>query len=640
MSTSNDYKGRINILKQSIADDNKKLQSLKRSGGSDSEIELLKGKLKKNQAALNNVTSEYNDYTQKAQAPESSGISSIAEGITKSVEDAVNNTVGAVTNAVTNTVNNVTNTVNNAVNTVNNVANKVTDSVNKVKNIGNTLSNIKGAIENKVSEVADKVLTAKEKLENMVSDAKDSISNLFNGDKDKNKENADLASKNKDKGPKETQTKVESISPNEHSAMAQPVSYVSKKITTVVENTKSAPSEQKKDDLPTKGPLAKEVSKLGKAASWTKVITNVTDSLKSGLKSVSNFVRNVKSTIMAPINAVKNIKNTAKSLISSVVSDVTSSVLSFTTPIVSGVSDVIKCGTELTNEVTSLLPGPLAAHVSAKTNAFFNKVTNKITNSKLIQVQNVLTKLNAVSESGNLTKFVGTALLAQVGKKYPNLTDGSGLDITHMFGGNSTATINEYMRLMKELCPQIADMFPENGIVDYSVNKTFFDSLLASLAGDGVASMLKQLATCEAANKLYYDDASTKTLMTAAKDVVARGDLDTYGAIASVTGTHAFSNPFLDLNALSANTSEADAASKGSAYCDLVSMFGHTPNNVCVDTALSSKVGATVYKGSDLLLNTHSNNTLLASALDYGKENKTGLNDIQLCKACYFAASK
>jgi hypothetical protein len=626
MSTSNDYKSKINNLKATIDSDNKKLQSLKRSGGSESDIENLKSSLKKNQAALNATTAEYNEYTQKAQTNESTGIGAITDSITNSVSNAVTNAVDKVTGGLVSKVNEVTNNVTNAVN-------KVTDTVNKVKNI-------KSELENKVSQIADKVVAAKDKLTNMVSGAKDAINNIFGSDEKKDKETTALASKKNDKGPKETQTKVETISPNEHSAMAQPLAFVTKKITTAVENTKSALVEQKKDDLPKKGPVADKIKQLGKNTGWTGAIKSITSDLKSGISKVTGFIKDVKNTVT---NVTKSVVSTVKGAINSVtgiVSTVTSSVLSFTTPIVQGVSDVIKCGKDLTNEVTSCLPGPLASYVSSKTDAFFNKVTNKVTNSKLMQVQNILTKMNAVSESGNLADFVGVALLSQVNKKYPGLTDVAGFDLSHLYGDNTVSTVNEYTRLMKELCPQLSDLFPEGGIIDFSTNKTFFDSLLAGLAGSGAAGLLSQLANCEAANTLYYDEASVKTLQKSAEDALARGDIDTYKAIVERIGSNNIANPKLDLAVLSANMDKDKAASTGSTYCDLVTEFGYSPNDLCVNRELSDQVGATVYEGGKAALTTCSNVNLLTSAWNYGMGgNYSAANDVKLCQACYVASN-
>ena len=597
MSTANDYKTKINNLKASINADNKKLQSLQRSGGSQAEINTLQNNIKNNQAALTATTAEYDEYTHKQQEPESSGISAITEGITKSISD---------------TVDGVTNTVSSAMDTVNNIKDQIAD---------------------KVSSVTDAVASVGDKLSSMVSSAKDKLTSLFSSDAKSDEQVKSLATKDNDKGPKETQTKVKTISPNEHSAMAQPVAYVTRPITTVVDNTKSAPAEDKKDGLPKIGPLADKAKKLGKDASWTNVIKDVTKDIKSGISKVSAFVSDVKSKVNAVKQTVAGTVRGVVNTVGSAVASVTSSVLSFTTPIVQGVSDVIKCGKSLTGELASVLPGPLGAYVSAKSDAFFNKVSTKVANSKLFQIQNALTKLNAVSESGNFADFVGMALLSQAGKKYPMLTDAFGMDLTHMFGNNTIASLNGFNKLITQFCPQVAELLPTDA-VNYSENKLLYDSLLGALASNGCNQLLLQLATCEAADRLYYDESSTKMLQKAAQEVLAKGDVDTYKAIMSRIGTNNVEDPSLALAALSANVSKEDAVKVGQPYNDLVSMFGYTPDNLYCNAELGEIDGCKVYDGSKVALATVNDTTLVKHVLDPSEANS-----IELTRALYASAN-
>ena len=506
---------------------------------------------------------------------------------------------------------------NTATGAVNNAVNGVTGAVNGVINSAvNTVTGIKDTVSGMVSNVVGGVVNTADKLAGIAGGVKDKIAGLFSSDSKKDAQTKALADAKANKGQKETATKVTEISPDQHAAMQQSVAVVTKPVTEVTTNTKSAPVDQKKEELPKDGPLSKVGEKIkattGKVASMTDAVKSVTNEISANVRKATAVVNGVKSKITETVNSVKSVvsetvgtvKNTVKGAIDTVrtaanevvgtaagiVSSVTQGITSFTNPIVGTITDTISAGKALTDELASSLPGPLGQFVSAKNAAFFNKITNKVANNKLMKVNAALNSLNGLATSDKLTNAVGTVLLKHVGKKYANITDSTGLSLSHMFGDNDKDVISKYYDQLVRLCPDLT--MPEN-IVDYGNNKTLFDALLNLLAGSGASDLLGQLISCPASNSLYFDDSSVKVLQDAALTARQNGDVATYYAILGKLGRENMPNIREDLIVINANNDKDNAAETAPIYRDICTKGGVTFENLlCAQPA--SNISAAV----------------------------------------------
>lgn len=507
-----------------------------------------------------------------------------------------------------------------SVDTVMSDMNKSENSTNKSEN-SSFLSGLTASISNAVSNTIDTVKNTADKMSGVLSDTKDKIAGMFSGNSKKKEETAALANPKK-QGKKETATKVEEVSSDQHSAMQKPVATVSKPITEVTTNTKSAPVDQKKEELPKDGPLSKVGDKIkettGKVASMTDAVKTVTNEISSNVKKATSVVNGVKAKITESVNSVKSVvsetvgtvKNTVKGAIDTVktaanevvgtaagiVSSVTQGITSFTNPIVGTITDTISAGKALTDELASSLPGPLGRLVNNKSSQYFANLTSKVANNKLMKVNTILTSINGLASTDKLTDAVGTALLAQLGKKYAKITDADGLSLSHLFGDNDKDIIDKYYEQLVKFCPDIE--IKSNGTVNFDLNKSLFDSLLALLASSGASALLGQLLNCNASTNLYYDSSSIEVLKAAAEDARKRGDVDTYYTILGKIGKENLPNTKQDIVVLNANTTTEQAKENGTllAYQDVCSHAGITMSDLLKTDTDSSILGLPKYR--------------------------------------------
>lgn len=497
---------------------------------------------------------------------------------------------------------------------------KSENSTNKSEN-SSFLGGLTASISSAVSNTIDTVKSTADKMSGVLSDTKDKIASMFSGDSKKKEETAALANPKK-QGKKETATKVEEVSSDQHSAMQKPVAVVSKPVTEVTTNTKSAPVDQKKEELPKDGPLSKVGDKIkeatGKVASMTDAVKAVTNEVSSNIKKATSVVNDVKAKITESVNSVKSVvsetvgtvKNTVKGAIDTVktaanevvgtaagiVSSVTQGITSFTNPIVGTITDTISAGKALTDELASSLPGPLGRLVNNKSSQYFANLTSKVANNKLMKVNAALNSLNGLATSDKLTDAVGTALLAQLGKKYAKITDAAGLSLSHLFGDNDKDIIDKYYEQLVKFCPGIE--IKSNGAVNFDLNKSLFDSLLALLSSSGASALLGQLLNCNASTNLYYDSSSIEVLKAAAEDARKRGDVDTYYTILGKIGKENLPNTKQDIVVLNANTTTEQAKENGTllAYQDVCSHAGITMSDLLKTDTDSSILGLPKYR--------------------------------------------
>lgn len=473
----------------------------------------------------------------------------------------------------------------------------------------------KNTISGMVSTTVNEVASTASRLSGLASDASNKISSLFSSDSSKNSQTQALAGHSADKGQKETQTKIEQISADSHGAIKNPPACVTKPITEVTINTKSAPVEQKKEELPKDGPLSKIGDKIkestGFTATMTDAVKSVTNEISDNVKKSDGVIADIKSSIKTTIDEGKKIASSVKESASGVVDtaasavrDVTSSITSVTAPIMSTITDTITAGKSLTDELTSSLPGPLGQFVKAKSDNFFNATINEIANNKITKFQNTLASLSGLGKSGDLTNAIGKALLAHVGKNYSNITDDSGLDLSHIFGSDTNKSkIDSYYEQLVKLCPSLAN---NKTTLNYSDNKTLFDALLALLTQDGAAGLLKQLLDCNASGALYFDSSSVKVLQESAKEVTKSGDVESYKTILDKLGKNNLPNVKQDLITLNANNDRDKAVTHATTFDELCTVINIAGEDLLVcDNSI--KPSGTVYDANAVRLFTVNN---------------------------------
>ena len=475
-------------------------------------------------------------------------------------------------------------------------------------------------ISDAISGVVDSVASTAARLSDLASDAGNKIADLFSSDSKKNEQSKALAGHAADVGQKETQTKVDLVNADNHGAIKHPPAYTTKPVVEVTENTKSAPTEQKKEELPKDGPLSKVGEKLKEttasaSATIQDVVTYVSNEVSENVKKASGVINDVKSTIQSGIDAGKKVASTVKESIdgvvdtaADVVNNVTSGITSMTAPVFTTVSEVISAGNDLTNELASALPGPLGQFVKNKSDAYFNNVVYKVANSKLGRAQTLLSSLNGLGKSGNLTSAIGAVLLAQSGNNYPNITDTAGLSLAHMFGQNTdTSTINKYYNLLAQVCPGIT-----NGreLLNYGDNKSLYDALLALLLQDGASELLKQLLGCNTSGDLYFDNSSIKLLQEGAKNAALSGDAGSYEVVFNKLGQSNLPDVKHDIVVINANSDKAKAVDNAIPFGNMCSNLGITGRDLLLcDTSINTP-GPT-YDASTVQLFT-ANNTYTA----------------------------
>lgn len=488
-------------------------------------------------------------------------------------------------------------------------------------NVVNSDSNgILDGISDAISGVVDSVASTAARLSDLASDAGNKIADLFSSDSKKNEQSKALAGHAADVGQKETQTKVDLVNADNHGAIKHPPAYTTKPVVEVTENTKSAPTEQKKEELPKDGPLSKVGEKLKEttasaSATIQDVVTYVSNEVSENVKKASGVINDVKSTIQSGIDAGKKVASTVKESIdgvvdtaADVVNNVTSGITSMTAPVFTTVSEVISAGNDLTNELASALPGPLGQFVKNKSDAYFNNVIYKVANSKLGKAQTLLSSLNGLGKSGNLTSAIGAMLLAQSGNNYPNITDRAGLSLAHMFGSDTdTSTINKYYNLLAQVCPGIT-----NGreLLNYGDNKSLYDALLALLLQDGASELLKQLLGCNTSGDLYFDNSSIKLLQEGAKNAALSGDAGSYEVVFNKLGQSNLPDVKHDIVVINANSDKAKAVDNAIPFGNMCSNLGITGRDLLLcDTSINTP-GPT-YNASTVQLFT-ANNTYMA----------------------------
>lgn len=470
-----------------------------------------------------------------------------------------------------------------------------------------------------LDSISGAIATTASRLSDLARDAGNKISDLFSSDSKKNEQAKILAGHTADVGQKETQTKVELVSANNHHAIKNPPAYTTKPVVEVTENTKSAPTEQKKEELPKDGPLSKIGEKLKETISSTvtiqDVVTSVSNEISDNVKKSSGVINDIESAVQSGIDADKKVASTAKESIdgvvdtaADVVSSVTSGITSMTAPVFSTVSEVVSADVDLTNELSSSLPGPLGQFIKNRSDEYFNNVVYNVANSKLERAQTLLSSLNGLGKSGELTSAIGAVLLAQSGNSYANITDTTGLSLSHLFGSDTdTSTIDKYYNLLTQVCPGITN---DMSLLDYGDNKSLYDALLSLFLQDGASKPLEQLLNCNTSNSLYFDNSSVKLLQEGAKNAALSGDAGSYEVVFNKLGQSNMTDVKQYMVIMNANSDKDKAIDNTIPFDNMCNNLGITGKDLLLcDTSIDAP--STIYDASKVRLFT-ANNTYMA----------------------------
>lgn len=550
--------------------------------------------------------------TEKLQESNSSPLSSITsftDNLVKSTQD----TIGGLANQVSTTVNSVTNSVTGI---VTNVKDQITNSVTSVVNQADKIK----------QGVMTGVNMAQQSISDVLSSATNSVKNIFSSDDEKAAAQAVLNSPKADKGQKEANTKVETLSGDDQSAIAKPVSFVTQTVQQVTTSTKSEPKETSKEELPKTGELAKTAEEL-KTSSVSETITKVSNDLKTNVEkstsSLQNFlnettamvdstVKTVKGSVDSAISSVKSTitgyLNSPNGVVSSVVSTVKSgisSTISFAKPLLEAPGQILDAGKSIGSSIASAFPGSIGKNLNALNESFFNKTANKLMQSKLGTAANIVNKLDGICSSDDVLSS-----LFKLGGSYGSNTDSLG-NLIAGSGSLNASSSDKLYELAKSLCSGITN----NSGIDFSYNKDLYDILLGLCADFGMSDLLMQLANCGSAQK-YLDQRSMDLIRTKLPSIAQSGDASTMKSAVDAIGASAVSKVENNMTVLIGNMSEEKVNSQSKDLDDLLNAF-HTSPAALVD-GKSEKVDSVSAKNVALM--SSSNTTVVDSTI--GSDNR------------------
>ena len=335
-------------------------------------------------------------------------------------------------------------------------------------------------------------------------------------------------SQSQDKGEQETNSKIKSLASDSAEAISKPVAYVTKSVDDVVTGASTlSQGNGVKDGINSMSETAK--NNLSKA---TGTDINSDSALTSAIKSVTN---GFSSAVKGGSDAIKSMK---EKIVSPTVSTIKDSVSSFTDGIketIGSIGDTLDIGgtasalKDLNKTVLDTLPSPVADMISSKEDDFINKTVNDVTQGKMDQISNILSALNGVKSDDVLNSTLGV-----LSNKYPNITDSEGRDVTKLTGNQSMDVVERLFSAAQGICniKSLNDTY-----LNYSDNKTLYDTLL-DLAGQyGITQLIDDLSQCgKNSSAHYFDQQSIDTLRNVCKTATENGDPFTYRSAQNAAG--------------------------------------------------------------------------------------------------------
>lgn len=416
-------------------------------------------------------------------------------------------------------------------------------------------------------------------------------------------------SQSQDKGEQETNSKIKSLASDSAEAISKPVAYVTKSVDDVVTGASTlSQGNGVKDGISSMSETAK--NNLSKA---TGTDINSDSALTSAIKSVTN---GFSSAVKGGSDAIKSMK---EKIVSPTVSTIKDSVSSFTDGIketVGSIGDTLDIGgtasalKDLNKTVLDTLPSPVADMISSKEDDFINKTVNDVTQGKMDQISNILSALNGVKSDDVLNSTLGV-----LSNKYPNITDSEGLDVTKLTGNQSMDVVERLFSAAQGICniKSLNDTY-----LNYSDNKTLYDTLL-DLAGQyGITQLIDDLSQCgKNSSAHYFDQQSIDTLRNVCKTATENGDPFTYRSAQKAAGISNINTDAEDLIKLNANMVD-DGYDNTEAYNEILKDAGTSVQQLITANTVG---GNTILDSTKVTVMCASNNSVVDNAIS--TDNRT-----------------
>lgn len=574
-----------------------KITQMKRSGASEEQIQAQQQKAEHFQNLTNSLTTNI-------------AVSQAVDAASNAVQNIIDNAASSVTTMTGGT----TDTANNVVNSVNNTVSQLSDTASKLLKTSETM--------------IDK---ASQSVKDLLAADNGGIDKLFGGDA-KTTENANKLATPADKGQKEADAKMKEVSAEDaSSAIAKPVSFVTKQVTEVVSGTTSAVSTVSKETVDTTSKLGKSLKGTGISdvqSAISKVSNDLVKQTSAATSSIGNFVSSATGTINNTISSVasgvtstisgitdsisssiKGITNGTDGVMSSVMSTVKSGITatkSFVTPIMEAGNSIIETGHSISSQIASAFPESIGKYINSASDSYFNSLTDKLANSKLGNVSKILAKLDGVSEKGDIL-----STFASLKGLYASNTDANGNPIASN-GSADSSTSDKLYKLAQQLC---GDGITNNSGKDFSFDKDFYDILMALAADLGMSDLIKQLADC-GSSKNYFDSRTLNMLKSKLPDVSKSGNPTALSGIVDTVGSHNVSKFSDKIKVLIGNTTSDTAKEQQGVISRLIENASVSAKSLC--ESASSVIKS--FDAKSVALMTSTNTTVVDKAI--GKDNR------------------
>lgn len=510
-------------------------------------------------------------------------MSSQVDKLQESITSQVNSKLGLASNSST-----VSKSLQSLTDSISSPSNKLNQTVaSAASDAGNLLKGGVGSLTSSVSDFANSVF-------GKTTNASQALANR---------------SQSQDKGEQETNSKIKSLASDSAEAISKPVAYVTKSVDDVVTGASTlSQGNGVKDGISSMSETAK--NNLSKA---TGTDINSDSALTSAIKSVTN---GFSSAVKGGSDAINSMK---EKVVSPTVSTIKDSVSSFTDGIketVGSVGDTLDIGgtasalKDLNKTVLDTLPSPVADMISSKEDDFINKTVDNVTQGKMDQISNILSALNGVKSDDVLNSTLGV-----LSNKYPNITDSEGLDVTKLAGNQSMDVVERLFSAAQGICniKSLNDTY-----LNYSDNKTLYDTLL-DLAGQyGITQLIDDLSECgKNSSAHYFDQQSIDTLRNVCKTATENGDPFTYRSAQNAAGKSNINTDAEDLIKLNANMVD-DGYDNTEAYNEILKDSGTSVKQLLT----ANKVGNnTILDSAKVTVMCASNNSIVDNAIS--TDNRT-----------------
>jgi len=510
-------------------------------------------------------------------------MSSQVDKLQESITSQVNSKLGNASNgtAITKSIQSLTGGISSA-------SNKINQTVSSVASDAGNL--LKGGVSSLTSSVSDFANSVFGKTTN----ASQALANR---------------SQSQNKGEQETNSKIKSLASDSAEAISKPVAYVTKSVDDVVTGASTlSQGNGVKDGISSMSETAK--NNLSKA---TGTDINSDSALTSAIKSVTN---GFSSAVKGGSDAIKSMK---EKIVSPTVSTIKDSVSSFTNGIkntIGDIGDTLDIGgtasalKDLNKTVLDTLPSPVADMISSKEDDFINKTVNNVTQGKMDQISNILSALNGVKSDDVLNSTLGL-----LSNKYPNITDSEGLDVTKLTGNQSMDVVERLFSAAQGICniKSLNDTY-----LNYSDNKTLYDTLL-DLAGQyGITQLIDDLSQCgKNSSAHYFDQQSIDTLRNVCKTATENGDPFTYRSAQNAAGKSNINTDAEDLIKLNANMVD-DGYDNTEAYNEILKDAGTSVQQLITANTVGDN---TILDSTKVTVMCASNNSIVDNAIS--TDNRT-----------------